>query len=110
VPYNYCALIKLIRFAPENYSMPWFRNHYICTACEGHWLAEQAEAQGADCPHCRAYDIAPYKSDDWSRVVDRQGDRYVVLECVKVTSHGPDYRARKRFGSNAEATAFLAQR
>lgn len=90
--------------------MPWFRNHYICTACEGHWLAEHAEAQEVDCPHCRAYDIAPYRSDDWSRVVDRQGDRYVVLECVKVTSHGPDYRARKRFGSKAEAQAFLTQR
>lgn len=44
--------------------MPWFRNHYVCTACEGHWIAEHAEALDAHCPHCRAYDVAPYRSDD----------------------------------------------
>lgn len=94
--------------------MPWFRNHYVCTACQGHWLAEHAERQESDCPHCRAYDVAPYKSDDWSRVIDRQshaqGDQFVVLECVKVGAHGPDYRRRQRFGSHDAAKAFLAAR
>ena len=90
--------------------MPWFRNHYICTVCEGHWLAEQAEPQDNDCPHCRAFDIAPWKSDDWSRVIERDPKGFVVLECVKVNAHGPDYRRRKRFKSHDEAKAFLAAR
>ena len=90
--------------------MPWFRNHYICTVCQGHWLAEHAEQQESDCPHCRAYDIAPYKSDDWSRVIERDGDKFVVLECVRVNAHGADYRTRKRFTSQDEAKAFLAGR
>jgi DNA-directed RNA polymerase subunit RPC12/RpoP len=48
--------------------MPWFRNHYVCTVCEGHWLAEATEAQDANCPHCRAFDVVPYRSDDLTRV------------------------------------------
>ena len=24
-------------------AMAWFRNHYVCNACEAHWLAERAE-------------------------------------------------------------------
>ena len=48
--------------------MTWFRNHYVCTVCEGHWLAEAAEVQDADCPHCRAYDVVPYRSDDLTRI------------------------------------------
>jgi len=48
--------------------MTWFRNHYVCVSCEGHWLAEAAEAQDADCPHCRAYDVVPYRSDNLARI------------------------------------------
>jgi len=44
--------------------MAWFRNHYVCTACDGHWIAESAEALEEHCPHCRAYDVSPYRSDD----------------------------------------------
>lgn len=44
--------------------MAWFRNHYVCTACEGHWIAEGVEVLDAHCPHCRAYDVTPYRSDD----------------------------------------------
>ena len=51
--------------------MSWFRNHYVCVACEGHWLAESSEVQDADCPHGRAYDVVPYPSDDLTRVVVR---------------------------------------
>jgi len=90
--------------------MPWFRNHYICTVCEGHWHAEAAEAEDAHCIHCRAYDVAPYRSDDVSRVIDRDGARFVVMECVKVTKRGPNWRAVKRFDTRDAAKAYLAQR
>lgn len=90
--------------------MPWFRNHYLCTVCQGHWLAEDAEPRESDCPHCRAFDIASYKSDDWTRVVERDAKGFVVLECVKVNAHGPDYRRRKRFATQDQAKAFLAAR
>ena len=49
--------------------MAWFRNHYVCTACEGHWIAESAEALEEHCPHCRAYDVTPYRSDDLTILV-----------------------------------------
>ena len=90
--------------------MAWFRNHYFCFDCEGHWLAEAAEDREADCPFCRAFDVTPYKSDDWTRVVEPRGQGFVVLECVKVNAHGPDYRQRGRFKSRDAAQAFVAGR
>lgn len=52
--------------------MAWFRNHYVCTACDGHWIAEGVEALDTDCPHCHAYDVAPYRSDDLTAVAAAQ--------------------------------------
>ena len=90
--------------------MPWFRNHYVCTVCEGHWHAEAAEPESVHCVHCRAYDVSPYRSDDFTRVIDRDGARFVVMECVKVTKRGPNWRAVKRFDTRDAAKAFLAAR
>jgi hypothetical protein len=95
--------------------MPWFRNHYVCIACDGHWLAEHAQAQDADadCPFCRAYGVTPYKSDDRTRIVAPQGGAeggFVVLECTQVGAQGPDDRPLGRFASRAAAAAFLAAR
>jgi hypothetical protein len=49
--------------------MSWFRNQYVCEACNGHWIAEHTEAIEAHCPHCRAYDVVPYRSDDLTIIV-----------------------------------------
>ena len=64
--------------------MTWFRNHYVCTVCEGHWLAEAAEALEADCPHCRAYDVVPYRSDDLTRIKVRASAVKVRASAAKV--------------------------
>lgn len=90
--------------------MPWFRNHYICAGCEGHWLAERAAAQEDDCPFCRALDVTPFKSDDWTLIVEPEGEVFVVLECAEVNAHGPDYRPLGRFVSRDAARAFVAGR
>jgi hypothetical protein len=103
-------LTSALRRGLETELMPWFRNHYVCIACEGHWLAEAAAAQDDDCPFCRAYDVTPYRSDDWTRIVEPQGQGFVVLECAKVGAHGPDYRRRGRFNSRDAALAFVAGR
>ena len=49
--------------------MAWFRNHDVCIACDGHWIAEGSEVAEADCPHCRAYDVTAYRSDDLSVLI-----------------------------------------
>jgi hypothetical protein len=90
--------------------MPWFRNHYVCEACDGHWIAEHTEVIEAHCPFCRVYDVAPYKSDDWSLVVQPQDDGYVVLEAAAVTAQGPNYRPLGHFDSRDAARAFVAAR
>ncbi len=63
--------------------MAWFRNHFICTACEGHWLIECVEVQDEHCPHCRAYDVTPYRSDDLT---------VIALKAVAVKMRRPDNR------------------
>ncbi len=93
--------------------MAWFRNHYVCDACNGHWIAEHVEVREAHCPFCRAYDVAPYKSDDWSVVVLPADEAYVVLECAKESEKSadrPDYRPLGSFPSLKQAKAFLAAR
>lgn len=55
--------------------MAWFRNHYVCLVCDGHWIAEGTEIADADCPHCRAYDVTAYRSDDLSVVVAKTGTK-----------------------------------
>jgi len=90
--------------------MAWFRNHYVCTACEGHWVSEHDEIVEMQCLHCRAYDVTPYKSDDWSVVVEPQDDGYVVLEAIAVTPHGPNYKPLGRFDSRDAARAFVSSR
>jgi DNA-directed RNA polymerase subunit RPC12/RpoP len=49
--------------------MALFRNHYVCAACDGHWIAESVEVLEVDCPHCRVYDVVPYRSDDLTVVM-----------------------------------------
>jgi hypothetical protein len=76
LPQKYRVIIttdSFLRAARRRIQMAWFRNHYVCLACEGHWLAEHAEAIEADCPFCRAYDVAPYKSRRLD--ADRRGGR-----------------------------------
>jgi hypothetical protein len=90
--------------------MAWFRNHYVCIACQGHWVAEHAATLEDDCPFCRAYDVAPYKSDDWTLVVEPQGEVFVVLECAAANAKGRDYRPLREFPSLNEARAFVAAR
>lgn len=58
--------------------MAWFRNHYVCTNCEGHWVAEQAAAHTDECPYCSAHDTAPYKSDDRTAIVEPNGVLYAA--------------------------------
>jgi hypothetical protein len=72
--------------------MAWFRNHYVCIACQGHWIAEHAEAIEQDCLFCRAYDVAPYKSDDWSGIVEPLGKakprRKAIVATVRLARAG----------------------
>jgi hypothetical protein len=87
--------------------MAWFRHHFSCEACAGHWLAEAERAIEADCPLCGARDVAPYKSDDRSFVVEAAGARFAVLELS--ARGGACHQARRRsFANRAQAEAFRA--
>ena len=67
--------------------MSWFRNQYVCEACDGHWIAEHTEVIEAHCPHCRAYDVVPYRSDDLTIIVATPAvtDRELVV-ALKATA------------------------
>lgn len=67
--------------------MAWFRNHYVCLACDGHWIAEGVEvAEEADCPHCRAYDVTAYRSDDLSAAVAKGSVEKELIATLKATA------------------------
>jgi hypothetical protein len=90
--------------------MAWFRNHYVCIVCDGHWIAERSAALEDDCPFCRAYGVTPYKSDDRTVIVEPDGDVFVVLSSPDTAAQDPDYRPLGRFASRDKAKAFLAAR
>jgi hypothetical protein len=90
--------------------MPWFRHHYSCAGCDGHWLAEAASAHEADCPFCGVRDIFPYKSDDWTLVIEREGKAFAVMEAAVAESSHPNYRLLKTFAKRNEAEAYIADR
>ncbi len=90
--------------------MAWFRHYYHCEACESSWLAEWSEVREDDCPFCRAHDVFPYRTDDWSVVIEAEADGYVVLASRDTADDDPDYRELGTFSSFDEARAFLAER
>jgi hypothetical protein len=66
--------------------MAWFRNHYVCIACDGHWIAEGTEVIEADCPHCHAYDVVAYRHDDLSVVTAEAGTEKALVAALKATA------------------------
>jgi hypothetical protein len=79
--------------------MALFRNHYVCAACDGHWIAESVEVLEVDCPHCRVYDVAPYRSDDLTVVMaakagtemaSTEKDLVAALKATAVKMRGKD--------------------
>lgn len=52
--------------------------------------------------------MTPYESDDLTEVIERDGDKFVVLSSPETAGHSPDYRELGRFGTRTEAEAFLA--
>jgi len=90
--------------------MPWFRNHYFCESCGATWAAEWSDIVYDDCPFCRAQHMMPYKSDDRTVIVAREGDSFVVLRSPETAGDDPDYEEIGRFPSREAAAAFLAGR
>jgi hypothetical protein len=52
--------------------------------------------------------MSPYDSDDLTDVILEEGDKFVVLRSPETAEHSADYRELGRFGTLAEAEAFLA--
>lgn len=60
-----------------------------------------------DCPHCGARHMTPFKSDDLTEVVQRKGEKFIVLWSPETAEYDPDYRELGCFTTRDEAEAFL---
>lgn len=56
--------------------MAWFLNFYKCGQCRRRWTDEWRDDQ---CPSCGFRDMTPYKTDDLTELVEREGDEFIVL-------------------------------
>ena len=90
--------------------MAWFRHHYYCAACDGTWLVHGSVYAEDDCPFCHAHDNLPYRTDDWTLVIEQDVDGFVVLASPDTAEDDPDYRAVAVFPSREAAQAYLASR
>jgi DNA-directed RNA polymerase subunit RPC12/RpoP len=88
--------------------MAWFNNYYICARCDSTWTDEWSCMCDDDCPHCGARHMTPYKSDDLSELIERRGNKFVVLWSPEMAEHKPDYYELGQFHTRAQAEAFLA--
>lgn len=88
--------------------MAWFRNYYECARCGRKWPDEWSCMCDDDCPYCGARHMSPYDSDDLTEIIDEEGGAFVVLRSPDTAEHYADYRELGRFGTRAEAEAFLA--
>jgi hypothetical protein len=87
--------------------MAWFRNHYLCERCDGTWTDERSCMCDDDCPRCGARHMSPYKSDDLTDIIERDGDKFVVLWSPETAEHDPDYRELGAFPTRQQAETFL---
>ena len=60
-----------------------------------------------DCPHCGARHMSPFKSNDLTEVILREGKKFIVLWSPETAGNDPDYRELGRFTTRREAEAFL---
>ena len=88
--------------------MAWFRNYYLCERCDSPWQDEWSCMCDDDCPFCGARHMSPYKSDNLTEVIERDGDRFLVYWSPETAEHDPDYRELGVFPTRAQAEAFLA--
>ena len=61
-----------------------------------------------ECPYCGARDMSPYKSEDLTELIEREGTEFVVLRSPETAEHDPDYEELGRFPTRAKAEEFLA--
>jgi hypothetical protein len=52
--------------------------------------------------------MTPYESDDLTEVIQRRGDKFVVLWSPETAEHDPDYCELGQFPTRAQAKTFLA--
>ena len=90
--------------------MAWYRHYFYCDRCDGTWTTEWSELCEDDCPFCRTRDVFPYRTDDWSVVIEPDIGGYVVLASRETADDDPDYRELGTFPTVDEARAFLAGR
>ena len=87
--------------------MAWFHNYYVCGRCDRTWEDQWSCTCDDDCPHCGARHMSPFKSDDLTEVILREGKKFIVLWSPETAGHDPDYRELGRFATRREAEAFL---
>lgn len=88
--------------------MAWFRNYYRCDRCRRVWRDEWSCTCDDDCPYCGSRHMTPFKSDDLTEVILREGRTFIALRSPETAEHDPDYRELGRFRTRREAEDFLA--
>lgn len=52
--------------------------------------------------------MSPYEADDLTKIIEQDGDEFIIRRSPQTAGHCPNYRDLARFATLAEAEAFLA--
>ena len=88
--------------------MAWFLNFYKCARCKRRWSDEWSCMCDDECPHCGARDMTPHTSEDLTVLIEKEGDRFVVLWSPETAEDDPEYIELGRFANEQDALAFLS--
>jgi len=61
-----------------------------------------------DCPDCDARHMSPYKSDDLTIIIEKEGKRFVVLRSAEMAECDPEYFQIGTFATRTKARTFVA--
>jgi hypothetical protein len=88
--------------------MAWFLNFYKCVRCRRIWTDQWSCMCDDECSDCGARDMSPFRSEDLTELVEKEGDELVVLRSPETAEHDADYVELGRFPSREKALEFLS--
>jgi hypothetical protein len=88
--------------------MAWFLNFYRCERCDRRWTDEWSCTCDDKCPRCGAQDMTPFRSEDLTELIERRGEKFVVLRSADSAEDDPSYGEIGQFPTRGQAEEFLA--
>jgi hypothetical protein len=88
-------------------AMAWFRNQYLCNACNCNWQDEWSATCDDDCPYCGTRHMAPYDSVDLTEIIEESNGKFLIYRSPASAEDSASYELIAACDSREAAAKFL---